>query len=149
MASLDALINSLETVANSLPKTVAVILKSEEKKIVQVLQNRLMNEGTDGNDNLIGGGVYADMTIRHKLFTNQEAGHFTLFDQGNFHKSMRIDLVGDKALIAAQDPNGLMFRYGEAILGLQEDEEQQVVELWVDPVLEDIINERLPNVITL
>jgi len=151
MASLDALINSLDGIANTLQLDTSIILIKERVKIVQVLQHRLMNSGTDGNDNLIGGGQYADMTIRHKLFTNQTTEHFTLFDQGNFHKGMFIKLDGDLALITSSDgkTGDLISRYGEAILGLTEEETEQVIKLWVDPKLQKEINKRLPNIIRL
>jgi hypothetical protein len=142
MASLDALISSLNTVADTLQLTTSVILVKNEEKILQVLQHRLMNSGEDANENLIGGGTYADMTIRHKLFTNQETEHFTLFDKGDFHKGMLVRLEGDLALINSSDSKtgDLTSRYGEAILGLTSEETEQVVKLWVDPELQKIFN---------
>jgi hypothetical protein len=142
MASLDALISSLNTVAKSLEKTVTAILVDKEKNIVQVVQHRLLNSGEDANGNLIGGGQYADMTIRHKLFTNQPTEHFTLFDEGDFHKGMFVENKGGVALIGSSDSKtgDLTSRYGEAILGLTSEETEQVVKLWVDPELQKIFN---------
>ncbi len=155
MASLDALINGLEAVADTLQLTTSMILVKNEDEIKQVLQYRLMNSGEDANGNLIGGGQYSPVTIRHKLFTNQETGHFTLFDEGNFHKGMFVKLVKDLALIGSKElhndnPKGsLTDRYGEAILGLTEDETDQVIKLWVDPELQKEINKMLPKVIKI
>tara|TARA_R110002012_G_scaffold2215_3_gene10565 strand:- start:2287 stop:2742 length:456 start_codon:yes stop_codon:yes gene_type:complete len=151
MASLDALISSLNTVANSLQKTTSVILKKQERFIVRVLQRRLLEKGTDANDKLIGGGQYAEATIRHKLFTGQTTSHFTLFDTGDFHKAMRVDLVGDMALITSGDSktSELMFRYGEDILGLTEEETDEAIRLFVDPLLQKEINSITPRVIKI
>jgi hypothetical protein len=76
------------------------------------------------------------------LFTNQETEHFTLFDQGDFHKGMFVRLKDSFALIDSKDSKkgDLVSRYGEAILGLSERETQQVVNVWVDPELQKEIN---------
>ena len=98
----------------------------------------------------IGPPPYAPSTIEDKKSKGQEWGHFTLFDTGSFHAGMFIRVVAELMLIESRDSktNLLINTYGVAILGLTEPETKFVIQFFIDPRLQDIIN-NFPQTITI
>jgi len=107
-----------------------VDLKKRMLKWIQ--EDQLMKEGIDENGNIIG--TYSEIT--EKINPQKIAGsHYTLFDTGEFYRSMFIVVLSDSFVIDADpikiDENGektnLFEEYGEGIIGLTDESKQKLV----------------------
>lgn len=108
-----------------------VDLKKRMLKWIQ--QDQLMKEGIDENGNIIG--TYSPVTelINPKKIAGE---HYTLFDTGEFYRSMFIVVLSDSFVIDADpikiDDNGektnLFEEYGEGIIGLTDESKQKLVQ---------------------
>ena len=156
MASLDAYITELTNFKNDLPKTVVKIGVRNEQHIVRLQNERHKNDGLDANGNLIGGGIYAQRTIRDKIDKDQTISHVTLEDTGAWHSDM---FVSGKDMLEINNRNASLTStlisgggkgenppYLKDIIGLTERETVYVAEYIIEPDIQKEID-KLPNVI--
>jgi len=146
--ALDTYIGQLNTLADNLDSIVSTTIEKNGNLVVGMVKKRLIGSGKDADDKLIGGGQYSAVTIADKnRFSGNEGitSHFTLFHFGDFHDGMFVQQVGKNALITSSDQktNLLISEYGEAILGLNDEETEVVAEQIIDPELQKIINKQI------
>lgn len=139
MASLDKYRADLEGAKDKVGQVAGKAIKDNEQFILDLIKNRLYNTGIDGAGNLIGGGRYAEATIRQKEKKGQITSHFTLRDTGAFYSSMRVFQSGASVIITANDVNDLIGRYGEEILMLNDNE----LDLVFEGVVQGAINREM------
>jgi hypothetical protein len=96
-----------------------------------IQQDQLFEEGVDEDGDIIG--TYSEWT--EMLNPDKVAGsHYTLFDTGEFYKSMRIVVLNDSFVVEAQpikiDEDGkktnLFEKYGEGIVGLTDENKEKL-----------------------
>lgn len=96
-----------------------------------IQQDQLFKEGIDEDGDIIG--TYSEWT--EMLNPDKVAGsHYTLFDTGEFYKSMRIVVLNDSFVVEAQpvkiDEDGkktnLFEKYGEGIVGLTDENKEKL-----------------------
>ena len=117
-------------------------INDNDKFIVGKIKDRLWGTGLDADNSLIGGGTYAPSTIEDKKKKGVPYGHFTLQDKGDFYKGMFIHSKDANANISSEDSkkNQLIEDYGEAILDLNEIEQDYVVDVIIEQQIEKAIN---------
>jgi hypothetical protein len=112
-------------------------------KISDLVQIQLEQFGVDGNNQLIE-PFYTPFTVRIKQSKGQRTDHVTLKDTGDFHNSIFIEFEGakgtmkraivtnttDKALA-----NDLAKKYGEAIIDLNDNSVEQIIDDIIIPFL--------------
>jgi hypothetical protein len=111
-----------------------VLSDKEIKKLILDLNriDQLFNLGEDSKGKSLG--EYAKSTIdgtskfKGKREKNQPIDRVTLKDTGDFYKSFDIEMFGDDWEITAEDPNDLLGRYGEDVLGLSSDSLAEAVQ---------------------
>lgn len=85
-------------------------------------KNQLYNKGIDAKGERIGS--YSAKTKAIKDANGEISDHVTLLDTGKFYESFRVFLQGSDLIISAdtiKDTDDLIFKYGQEILGLNED----------------------------
>ena len=85
-------------------------------------KNQLYDKGIDAKGDRIGS--YSAKTKAIKDANGEISDHVTLLDTGKFYESFRVFLQGSDLIISAntiKDTDDLIFKYGQDILGLNED----------------------------
>lgn len=85
-------------------------------------KNQLYDKGIDAKGERIGS--YSAKTKAIKDANGEISDHVTLLDTGKFYESFRVFLQGSDLIISAdtiKDTDDLIFKYGQDILGLNED----------------------------
>ncbi len=143
---LETQIANLEKLKLDLPKTIDEIILKNKSLIVGMLKLRLYNEGTDGDGNLIG--YYAPSTILEKKANNQKTSFITLRDQGYFYQGMFLEIIKDEYIIDSIDAKTdlLVEVYGEAILELTQEQQENIIINIIDPALQVIIDNHIGNI---
>jgi hypothetical protein len=107
------------------------VLKRQVLQWIQ--QDQLFEQGIDEDGDIIG--TYSEFT--ELINPEKVAGtHFTLFDTGEFYRSMFVVVLSDSIVIEADpvkiDDNGektnLFYEYGEGIVGLTDENKQKLAE---------------------
>lgn len=101
----------------------------KDQVIYFIQKEQLFDEGVDGNNQVIG--YYKPFT--EQLNPLKIAGeHYTLFDTGEFYKSMYIVVLQDSFIVEANgDKSGenLFLKYGDDIIGLTELSKEKLAEI--------------------
>ena len=141
---LDTYITELNNFADTLPKIVNGIVVRHQFEVTDMIKIRLEGSGVDAKGGLIGGGQYSFTTLFHKEKKGAITSHFTLLDTGAFYQGMFIASQGETLLVSSRDSKTSMLEsdYGEAILGLNEQETEVVAKQIIDPELQKIINKQ-------
>jgi hypothetical protein len=96
-----------------------------------IRQDQLFEKGIDEDGDIIG--TYSEFT--ESINPEKIAGsHYTLFDTGEFYRSMFVVVLSDSIVIDADpikiDENGektnLFYEYGEGIVGLTDENKQKL-----------------------
>lgn len=144
MLKINDLIVKIQTISNLLPKIVDVAVNANQQKIVQgMIQKRLFSTGVKGDGTNLP--PYAPITIERKDRSgrNLPTGHMTLFEHGDFYKGMfaksnnAVIFINSSASITSE----LESRYGDSIMDLTEEEQEQIIMKMVDPEIEKILND--------
>lgn len=107
------------------------VLKRQVLQWIQ--QDQLFEQGIDEDGDIIG--TYSEFT--ELINPEKVAGsHYTLFDTGEFYRSMYVVVLSDSIVIEADpvkiDDNGektnLFYEYGEGIVGLTDENKQKLAE---------------------
>lgn len=98
---------------------------------------QLYSEGLDRTGAVIE-PPYRPLTIHIKESKGQRTDHVTLRDEGDFHKSFRLEVSGSQAEVVADDPKTakLVAKYGSAILGLSDDNLDYMLDEFIRPELQ-------------
>lgn len=101
-------------------KVLAELIQEEESILINInTQQQLFKKGQDRFKNSLK--MYKPSTVRIKKRKGQPTNRTTLKDTGNFYKSMRVVVSGDKVIVrtsVAYDKY-LIAKYGKDILGFQ------------------------------
>lgn len=129
---IGAVLNKLRTIRTQDIWHKVFMDKTLSNMILEMIQqDQLFNEGVDEDGDIIG--TYSEWT--EMLNPDKVAGsHYTLFDTGEFYKSMRIVVLNDSFVVEAQpvkiDEDGkktnLFEKYGEGIIGLTDENKQKL-----------------------
>jgi len=95
-----------------------------QREIIRMNQEQLYEEGEDSKGRWLG--LYRPFTIVKKLKNNNPKGrrvdHVTLYDQGRFYASMKVNYDSDSFEVTADDSSyydrPLFEIYGEDVVGL-------------------------------
>jgi hypothetical protein len=107
------------------------VLKRQVLQWIQ--QDQLFKQGIDEDGEVIG--TYSEFT--ELINPEKVAGsHYTLFDTGEFYRSMYVVVLSDSIVIEADpvkiDEDGektnLFYEYGEGIVGLTDENKQKLAE---------------------
>jgi hypothetical protein len=107
----------------------------QDEIINMITNDQLYDKGIDGDGASLG--VYSDYTKEYKKFKGERYDHVTLFDEGDFYKSFKIELKGLIAEVKANtiktDEKGvkkdLLDVYGDAILELTKENLEKLCEM--------------------
>jgi hypothetical protein len=129
---IGAVLNKLRTIRTQDIWNKVFMDKTLSNMILEMIQqDQLFNEGVDEDGDIIG--TYSEWT--EMLNPEKVAGTpYTLFDTGEFYKSMRIVVLNDSFVVEAQpvkiDEDGkktnLFEKYGEGIIGLTDENKQKL-----------------------
>ena len=132
--SLDEYIASLEQFSNDLEKIIQRFIDKNSLALLNAVKNRFWNKGIDGNLNLIGGGKYAESTIkRKKRKASARTSHITLRDTGDWWKSLFVLYENGELQLSSTDHDKTLklingefnFRgYGQGIMEFTPDEKR-------------------------
>jgi hypothetical protein len=129
---IGAVLNKLRTLHTSTIWHKVFQDKTLSKMILEMIQqDQLFKEGVDEDGDIIG--LYSEWT--EMLNPEKVAGTpYTLFDTGEFYKSMKIVVLNDSFVVEAQpvkiDEDGkktnLFEKYGEGIIGLTDENKEKL-----------------------
>jgi len=102
----------------------------KQKVLDWIRIDQLFEQGTDEKGQVIG---YYSIITEMVYNPDKIAGtHYTLKDTGDFYKSFYIEVLGDAIVIDADpiksDGTNLFERYGEGIIGLDEESKTKLIE---------------------
>lgn len=88
---------------------------------------------------------YANLTIEIKEVKGQPTDRVTLRDEGDFHSSFFLDIGDTQFEVKASDPKTgkLIKKYGRQILGLTQENIQELIDYYIKPGLEKDIKSLL------
>lgn len=100
---------------------------------VQLYEQGINSEG----DKIADYAPYRPVTVQIKLMKGQPTNRVTLYDEGDFHASFRVIASDISFLIDATDykTEKLLDKYGEQILGLTDDNLNELVWEYIYPEL--------------
>lgn len=134
-------INTLESVAyNSLQESIQrydFVIKD------YIINKQLFRKGIDGEGKRLRG--YTRMTIRMKIATGRPADRTTLFQEGDFYASVRIDAHEDRFIVSSdvEHASKLVKQYGVDILKPSSDNLKDFITNYFLPSLRKKINDTL------
>lgn len=133
-------IQSLTKLSDNINNEIKTIVIKNEGHFLKTIKLRLYNYGIDANGNSLG--IYLPFTKKRKLEKGQRSSHVTLRDSGDWYASMFIDFREGAIWVDASDYKTPMLEdiYGDAILGLSEQETELFVDSILEPELQKIID---------
>jgi len=142
MSNLNDYINSLNDLSNNIDKIIKDVVIKDKGILLSNIKLRLFNKGLDAN--LKSLGTYSKRTVLKKKKKNQRTSHVTLRDTGDWYNSMFIDFKNNEIIVDSSDfKTGILTDiYGDAILGLTEQE----LNNFIDANIEKALNKRLNEI---
>ncbi len=98
-----------------------------------------------GNELADIGGDYSPITIQEKQFKGLPTDRITLFDEGDFYSSFRIDVSKESISILAntiKEDVDLQNRWGDELLGLTDESRSKLLNEII-PIIIDYIKEQI------
>lgn len=92
------------------------------------------------------GGSYSPSTKAQKAFKGLPTDRVTLFDEGDFYKSFRIDVAKDSVSISAntiKEGVDLQNRWGDELIGLTDESRNKLIDELIPEIIQYIIRELL------
>jgi len=122
--------------------------------VLAPLKRRLFNNGTDGDGNLIGDGLYASSTLRQKKKLSLRTSHITLRWSGGWYQSMKaipnrfgeIEVTATKQVKGGDLTNILESKYGDSILKLNPTEQENIAKIVDQEILTKFENIKIPQI---
>lgn len=143
MKKLDELISKLKNFDEEIIKIIEEIIRENDNIILDMnVEDQLFQKGiTRKGEEIASFAPYAPLTIELKKLRGQPTSRVTLRDEGDFHKSFYIEYLGDGFQIKASDwkTEKLMFKYGDEILGLTDDNFHEFAVDYVKPALTELL----------
>lgn len=142
MSELSSYIAELKNKHDHMHQIIGRILMDNQGAILTMIKLRLYNTGIDGDGNLIG--YYHPWTIKEKKFKNQRSAFINLRDSGDWQAAMFVKLEGDNVMIDSSDwkTPKLIRNYGQAILGLTDQEERTIMDTIIEPRINKLLDSR-------
>lgn len=143
MKKLDDLISRLKNFEDEIIKVIEEVVRENDNIILDMnAEDQLFQKGiTRKGVEIASFAPYAPLTIEIKKLKGQPTSRVTLRDEGDFHRSFYIEYQADGFQIKASDwkTEDLMFRYGEEILGLTDDNFHEFAVDYVKPALTELL----------
>lgn len=143
MKKLDELISRLKNFEDEIIKVIEEVVRENDNIILDMnAEDQLFQKGiTRKGVEIASFAPYAPLTIEIKKLKGQPTSRVTLRDEGDFHRSFYIEYQADGFQIKASDwkTEDLMFRYGEEILGLTDDNFHEFAVDYVKPALTELL----------
>lgn len=142
MSTISEYIRKLDNFARNVDIHIEDIILKHDGKLLATVKLRLYNKSLDANYNFLG--IYSPFTKDKKKSKGQISNRVTLRDTGSWYGSMFIDFVNQEIIVDSTEDtktNKLMDIYGEAILGLTEQETSDFVDTILDPELQRMIDD--------
>lgn len=116
-------------------------IRNHEDVITGLIQTQLWM-GVDGYGNEIK-PPYTLTTVRYKKKKHQPYDRVTLYDTGDFYKSLRVEIEEDGFRIVSDDEKAqdLLDRYGEKVFRLMNESLMEIVRVYLRPALEKRMKE--------
>lgn len=141
MKKLDELIFRLKSFDGEIMKIIEQVVRENDNIILDMnAEDQLLEKGiTRKGVEIASFAPYAPLTIEIKKLKGQPTSRVTLRDEGDFHRSFYIEYITGGFQIKADDwkTQDLMFRYGEEILGLTDDNFHEFAVDYVKPALNE------------
>jgi len=139
MEKLKNLIKKLKKFEKDLFMIIEQVIKDNEDIVVEMnSESQLFDRGIDRDGVAIESYMpYSPITVELKREKGQPTSRVTLRDEGDFHYSFFIDFKSDGFEIRATDwkYGDLIDKYGEKILGLTDENLNDLVQNYIKPVL--------------
>jgi len=119
--------------------------KSHEPIIVKYQQSQLYDKGEDSKGSIIR-PAYTPFTVRMKKSKGQPTDRVTWKDTGKLYKSIEVIVRGDEVEINVFNVpyyKKLLEKYGEEVIGLQQELLKEFVNNFVVPDLKKMIDDKL------
>ena len=143
MRKLDDLISRLKNFEDEIAKVIEEVVRENDNIILDMnAEDQLFEKGiTRKGVEIASFAPYAPLTIEIKKLKGQPTSRVTLRDEGDFHMSFYIEYQADGFQIKADDwkTEDLMFRYGDEILGLTDDNFSEFANDYVRPALAELL----------
>lgn len=112
------------------------------------IEGQLFSKGVDSqNKKLIDiGGDYSTSTKIEKRFKGLPTDHITLFDEGDFYRTFKIDVAKDSVTIEAntiKEGQDLQNRWGDELVGLTDESREALINEIIPEIIEFIKRELL------
>lgn len=137
MDRIKAVIDRLKNIDSQIQATVKKVIEDNQGIIVEMNSElQLFEKGVDRNNVSISSyAPYGSSTITYKKAKRQPTNRVTLRDEGNFHQSFFLDIRENEFEIKAKDWKAEMLvrKYGEAILGLTDENLSDLSKNYVAP----------------
>ena len=139
MSIFSGLINKLENYKASIPEYIRLVIVENEHIIVDMnAQIQLYEQGVNRlGEKIDSYAPYKPITIKIKRLKNQPTNRVTLRDEGDFEASFKVIANNISFMIDATDPktNELIHKYGEQILGLTDENAEELAREYIYPEL--------------
>lgn len=139
-----AKIEALELFQNKVNDQIKRIILSLETIVTEMnTEDQLFDQGINSEgESIISYAPYSDITIEIKRELGQPVDRVTLRDEGDFHDSFELEEAETGVLIVAKDTktDELIFQYGDSIIGLTEDNLEELAFVYVLPKLLEYLN---------
>jgi hypothetical protein len=143
MKKLDDLISRLKSFDEEIMKVIEQVVHENEAIILDMnAEDQLFEKGiTRKGVEIASFAPYAPLTIEIKKLKGQPTSRVTLRDEGDFHRSFYIEYQADGFQVKASDwkTEDLMFRYGEEVLGLTDENFHEFAVDYVKPALNELL----------
>jgi hypothetical protein len=143
-AKLDKLIAGLKSLPERLNETMVTVIKENETIIVELnSEEQLFEQGiTRQGVHISDYAPYSPVTIEIKKEKGQPTNRVTLRDEGDFEQSFFIEYTDTGFEIKASDwkAANLTIAYGDEIMGLTEENLQELIKQYILPELIKTVN---------
>ena len=139
----------IDKLANTdVTKVLVKILNNKNiQKLITDLNTKvqLFDQGEDADGKKLAsiGGGYAPSTVRIKKIKRQPTNRVTLKDTGDFYNTfdVKVESIADFTINADTDKSGydLTKRYGDRLVGLQEENVKKVMELLEEEFYKELL----------
>lgn len=140
-------LEALKRFRSSINELVRQIIDDLDYVLIDLnVQSQLYELGIDSEGtSLMSFAPYSPMTRKMKFLKHQPTDRVTLYDMGDFHRSFRVVTTAESFVIEATDikTERLQFKYGDAIIGLTDENMSMFMQEYMYPELARILQEWL------